>query len=344
MAFQIFDLPPLGSVEPFPAFNPFLFCVHHLDHYPPGNNEFGPSRGLEGRKLGSDFEGRDGWRMYHGQKVPGFPRHPHRGFETITIVQQGFVDHSDSLGFAARYGPGDVQWMSAARGVAHAEMFPLLRPDAPNVVELFQIWLNLPKKSKWSKPELKMMWAGSTPRISEGRARIWLISGEWGPHRAPSPPQASWAADPEAEVRIALFELEKNHRIELPRVLDQKTACTLYHFMGDAPLRVIHGGHEPALLYPRQGIHLAGADLFAIESTGKSEALMLQGRPIEEAVVAHGPFVMNTREEILDAFRDYARTGFGSWDWPSFEPVHGRALASFLRYPDGKIEQPNSVI
>ena len=89
--------------------DPFLFCVYHEDAYPKGNALLGPDASLSGRSLGQDFAGRDGWRMYHGLTVPGFPAHPHRGFETVTIVRHGFIDHADSLGAAARFGGGDVQ-------------------------------------------------------------------------------------------------------------------------------------------------------------------------------------------------------------------------------------------
>ena len=104
----------------WPTLDPFLFCAHHLDHYPAGNANLGvDSTQLMGRRVGSDFELKDGWRMYHGREVPGFPRHPHRGFETITLARRGFIDHSDSLGAAARFGEGDVQWMTAGSGVVH---------------------------------------------------------------------------------------------------------------------------------------------------------------------------------------------------------------------------------
>ena len=103
----ISNIKPLGFT--WQTNDPFLFCVHHLDHYPPGNNDFGPNAPLEGRNLGQDFTTKDGWRMYHGETVPGFPAHPHRGFETVTVVLDGFVDHSDSHGAAGRYGNGDVQ-------------------------------------------------------------------------------------------------------------------------------------------------------------------------------------------------------------------------------------------
>lgn len=96
--------------------DPFLFCIHHKDFYPMGNAQFGPQASLAGRNIGNDFAGTDGWRMYHGDVVPGFPVHPHRGFETVTIVLKGLVDHADSLGAAGRYGGGDVQWMTAGKG------------------------------------------------------------------------------------------------------------------------------------------------------------------------------------------------------------------------------------
>ena len=88
--------------------DPFLFCAYHDDAYPRGNSNLGPEASLAGRLLGQDFAVKDGFRMYHGREIPGFPSHPHRGFETVTIVRQGVVDHADSLGAAGRYGAGDA--------------------------------------------------------------------------------------------------------------------------------------------------------------------------------------------------------------------------------------------
>src|SRR5215217_6216801 len=144
--------------------DPFLFCVHHDDAYPAGDERMAPAASLDGRDLGQDFAGKDGWRMYHGQVVPGFPAHPHRGFETVTIVRRGLIDHSDSLGAAARFGQGDVQWVTAGRGIVHAEMFPLLDRAAPNPLELFQIWLNLPARNKMADPHFTMFWSHEIPR------------------------------------------------------------------------------------------------------------------------------------------------------------------------------------
>src|SRR5271167_4085520 len=114
---------PLGF--PWACLDPFLFCAWHNDRFPAGNAQLGPAVSLAGREMGHDFDFKDGWNMYHGQTVPGFPQHPHRGFETVTIVREGLIDHSDSLGATARFGQGDVQWLTAGKGIVHCEMFPL---------------------------------------------------------------------------------------------------------------------------------------------------------------------------------------------------------------------------
>ena len=107
---SVLKVQPIGFQ--WPMENPFIFCAHHQDEYPQGNKSLGPSVSLSGRSLGSDFSGKDGFSMYHGEEVPGFPVHPHRGFETVTIVLEGFVDHFDSKGATGRYGQGDVQWLT----------------------------------------------------------------------------------------------------------------------------------------------------------------------------------------------------------------------------------------
>ena len=117
--------------------DPFLFCAFHNDRFPKGNEQLGPDASLAGRPIGQDFQLKDGWRMYHGEQVAGFPAHPHRGFETISIVPVGLVDHADSMGAAGRYGNGDVQWLTTGRGVQHSEMFPLVHQDKENPLLFF---------------------------------------------------------------------------------------------------------------------------------------------------------------------------------------------------------------
>ena len=130
MASVILERVPLGF--PWGTVDPFLFCVHHDDAYPAGNERLGPSVSLAGRPLGSDFTVQDGFRMYHGRDVPGFPSHPHRGFETVTIARRGYIDHSTRR--RLRFGRGDAQWLTAGGGIVHSEMFPLLDQSEPNPV------------------------------------------------------------------------------------------------------------------------------------------------------------------------------------------------------------------
>jgi quercetin 2,3-dioxygenase len=333
----ILEQRPLGA-PPWVTVDPFLFCVHHDDAYPAGNADMGPSASLAGRRIGMDFEGKDGWRMYHGDRVPGFPQHPHRGFETITIVRRGFIDHSDSLGAAARFGAGDVQWMTAGRGIVHSEMFPLLSQTEGNPLELFQIWMNLPKASKFVDPYFSMFWHEKIPRVSFGaaggpRAEVTVIAGELGGQRAPSPPPDSWAARSDAGVAIWTIQMQAGSSFELPPAADGRVVRTLYFFVGRE--LVVDG--EPVKV--GRALVLRSDRPVRLEATADVDALLLQGRPIEEPVAHYGPFVMNTQSEIREAIADYQRTQFGGWPWASDAPVHPRADGRFARHADGRIER-----
>ena len=182
---------------PWPTLDPFLFCVHHDDQYPAGDTHMAPKASLKGRHIGSDFSGLNGWSMYHGDRIPGFARHPHRGFETITLARQGYIDHSDSMGATARFGKGDVQWMTAGKGVVHSEMFPLVNESSENPTELFQIWINLPKKDKFKSPYFTMFWSEELPKVEiqdrDGHTiELTVIAGEIPLHKGqtltPPPP------------------------------------------------------------------------------------------------------------------------------------------------------------
>ncbi len=316
---------------------PFLFCVHHYDFFPKGNGKFGPEEHhLKNRAMGQDFRVKDGFRMYHGQVVPGFPVHPHRGFETITIVRKGYVDHSDSMGAAGRYGEGDVQWMTAGAGVQHSEMFPLIRQDQGNTLELFQIWLNLPKKSKMTKPHFTMFWNDKIPvlNLENDQVRLSLIAGEYQGVKAEAPPPASWASDPTSEVAIWLVKMKKDSKFSIPPT-KEPISRSLYFFEGSD--MTVDGKKVGS----KTGIHLESTEDTKLVATSTDvEFLLLQAKPIGEPVVQHGPFVMNTREEIVQTIHDYQDTQFGGWPWPQAEMVHGEKLERFARYPDGKVEKP----
>lgn len=336
MNHPVLDVSPLRF--PWQTIDPFLFCVHHDDAYPAGDERMGPAVSLEGRHIGQDFEGKDGFRMYHGDVVPGFPEHPHRGFETVTIARRGFIDHSDSLGAAARFGRGDTQWMTAGRGVVHSEMFPLLERAAPNPLELFQIWLNLPRADKLVEPHFAMLWSETIPRqrlVDEAgnSAELTVVAGRYGDLQPPPPPPRSWAARPDTDVAIWTLRLDEGARFTFPA--GQSTSGRmLYFFRGGTA--TVAGRAVP----PNVAIRVAAdapLDVAAVQD--ECEFLMLQGRPIGEPVVQYGPFVMNSPAEIQQAFVDYRRTGFGGWPWPSHDPVHGRDRGRFARHADGRVEE-----
>lgn len=334
---QTVDLPP--SPSPWSTIDPFLFCVHHHDAYPAGDEDHGPTVPLDGRDIGADFSATDGWSMYHGTHVPGFPQHPHRGFETVTIVRRGLIDHADSLGAEARFGRGDVQWVTAGAGIVHSEMFPLLDRDGPNPLELFQIWLNLPAANKMTEPYFTMLWDEDLPRVvtsdDAGTATLTVVAGGFAGHRPPPPPPDSWAARPEADLAIWLGDLEAGTQLVLPAADGPDTVRTLYCFEGSGLLvgdRHV-GGRTASVLRADAEVEVAATD-------GAGHFLVLQGRPIGEPVAQYGPFVMNDREGIEQAFEDYRRTGFGGWPWDRDDPVHGADPRRFARHPDGRIDVP----
>lgn len=262
--------------------------------------------------------------MYHGDRVPGFPQHPHRGFETITATIDGIIDHTDSKGYAGRYGQGDLQWMTAGEGIVHGEMFPLVNVDKPNPTKFFQIWLNLPSKNKMVPASFVMQWAEHIPRVhldaqgavsqaaqAAGTA-ITVWSGTlFGTTSLDSTPN-SWAKDPSNEVGIFYAVLKPGARFTLPAAAAGAAINRAVYFLEGNALSV--GGKA---LADHAYITLDAGVEAPLANTGTAdvELLVLQGRPIAEPVAQHGPFVMNTRQEIQQAFADYQRTQFGGWPW-----------------------------
>ncbi|MFM2073237.1 MAG: hypothetical protein RLZZ623_3501 [Actinomycetota bacterium] len=331
----------------WPTVDPFLFCVHHLDHYPAGNGTYGPAASLDGRTRGQDFEGIDGWRMYHGDAVPGFPQHPHRGFETVTFVRRGLIDHSDSLGAAARFGRGDVQWLTAGSGIVHSETFPLLDTDGPNTVELFQIWMNLPRVDKMAAPHFSMLWHDDIPQVThtsvEGaRTVVTVVAGTYASRVPPSPPPSSWATNPDHDVAIWHAQLEAGAGWTLPPARHDDALRVMYVFDGaDGSGNDVSGVTiDGDAVGVGEGVVLECNRDVEVASLNGAEVLVLQGRPIGEPVAQHGPFVLNDRAGVEQAFRDYQATRFGGWPWPSDEPVHGDDPARFARQPGGIVEWP----
>ena len=334
----------LDTVElgfPWVTVDPFLVTVHHRDHYPTGNADMGPATRSGQRDSDSDPSS-PGWGMYFGSVVPGFPEHPHRGFETVTISRQGTIDHSDSLGATARYGAGDVQWLTAGSGIQHAEMFPLLDQSGPNTNELFQIWLNLPASDKMVDPYFTMFWHEDLPRTvlkdDKGHAtEVIVVAGAFGDIPPLAPPPESWASKEAADLAIWQFAAEPESEWTLPTAASSETQRMLYVYEGSV---MIEGGLLEAPVAVR--LRSEAAVVLSAGSHGVS-ALVLQGRPIGEPVAMGGPFVMNSQPEIEEAYRDYHRTGFGGWPWSNADPVHPRSTPRFARHPDGRTEFPEDL-
>lgn len=309
---------------PFETLDPFLFCVHHRDLYPEGTDKMGPKGGARGN--GMDFDWNKPYRMYHGETIPGFPQHPHRGFETLTATLQGYVDHTDSMGCAGRYGGGDLQWMTAGSGIVHGENFPCIHRDRDNHMELFQIWLNLPSKHKMVEPYFTMHWRENIERANvdgsaddgkhAGKTEVIVWAGELLGKKGQAPPPDSWASQEESDVAVWHLAMQPGAKFTLPPAAGGSgTNRALYFYEGgeltvenrDIPNRhlvEVDAGQEVVLRVPGRA------------SEG-SCVLVLQGRPIGEPVAQRGPFVMNTQKEIQQAIFDYQRTQFGGWPWDS---------------------------
>ncbi len=329
----ILNIKPLGF--PWETQDPFLFCVHHLDHYPKGNEKMGPDPSyLRGRSMGNDFVIKDGFRMYHGMVVPGFPSHPHSGFETVTIARQGMIDHSDSLGAAARFGNGDVQWMTAGSGVQHSEMFPLLNEDKENTGELFQIWLNLPEKDKQVDPHFAMLWSEDVPsktiKDENGQGTdLTCVAGKLEGMTSADPAPNSWAADPENEVAIWTIKMEPGAKWTLPKA-ERKVNRSIYFFVGET---IAIDGQE---FNTHRAIELDASQSVLLENSDQeSELLVLQGRPIGEPVAQYGPFVQTSQAGIQKTMQEYQRTQFGGWPWPKSDNTHPREKGRFAKFADG---------
>ena len=336
-----------------PGIDPFIFGAYHQDNYPQGNGQLGPDEKLlAGRNIGMDFGHPSGWSMYHGDTVPGFPAHPHRGFETVTIVRKGLVDHADSLGATARYGEGDVQWLTTGGGVQHGEMFPMVHEDKPNPLDLFQLWLNLPAKSKMVPADFTMFWAGDIPHVvltdeAGKRTEVEVIAGNFRPVagsqaapagliKALTPPPNSWASEANADVAIWILRMEPGASITLPAGSAQ--ARRAVYLTTGRSLTVGPQRFDQRVMVEVQADQAAP---LRNDSSELIEVLVLQGRPIGEPVVARGPFVMNSEQELHQAIRDYQRTEFGGWPWPTAHHTHGQS-ERFAQHPDGRVEKPAS--
>ncbi|MFD1552978.1 pirin family protein [Putridiphycobacter roseus] len=333
---KILKIEALGF--PWKTQDPFLFCAYHRDEYPKGNSQMGvDSDLLKGRNIGQDFSVNENWRMYHGSSIPGFPYHPHRGFETITINKEGVVDHTDSLGAAGRFMAGDVQWMTAGKGVQHSEMFPLLNENKDNPLEIFQVWLNLPSYSKMVEPHFKMLWNEDIPVINHKDSAnkittVEVIAGRIHSVKSLDATPNSWAARTENAVGVYTVKMEVNAEWTLPKT-NSNANRSIFYYKGET-IEI-----EGVKIDAKQTIEaLAGEDILIKNGASDSYFLILEGNPIGEPVVQHGPFVMNTQEEIRETMKAFGKTQFGGWPWKQREVAHPRDKGRFALHSNGKEE------
>jgi redox-sensitive bicupin YhaK (pirin superfamily) len=250
-----------------------------------------PSNGVEVSPfLMLDYAGPS--RFEPSKKQRGVGEHPHRGFETVTIAYQGSVGHRDSAGNSGVIYPGDVQWMTAASGVVHEELHEAEFTKNGGIFEMVQLWVNLPKAQKMSKPRYQGITKGQIPVIAlEGGGHARVIAGELlgrlGPAKTFTP--------------VNLFDvvLKAGERFELPLPEGHNGAVVLRK--GDVLLNGAEQLRGEALIAPLS----EEGDTVTLEAKADTELLILSGEPIREPVASYGPFVMNTREELQQAVEDY---------------------------------------
>ncbi len=231
-------------------------------------------------------------------KRRGVGQHPHRGFETVTIVYKGEVEHRDSTGAGGTIGPGDVQWMTAARGIIHEEFHSEAFARSGGALEMVQLWVNLPARDKMTDAGYQTILDGDIPTLplADHAGSLRLIAGEFdgvkGPARTFTP------------IDVWDMRLKAGRSVTLDLHAGRNTALVVLR--GTVRINGTEVAREGQLaLFERDGTQLR------LESSDDAMVLLLSGEPIDEPIVGHGPFVMNTEQEIHQAFADYQSGQFG---------------------------------
>jgi redox-sensitive bicupin YhaK (pirin superfamily) len=236
-------------------------------------------------------------------KPRGVGQHPHRGFETVTIVYQGELEHRDSMGHGGRIGAGDVQWMTAASGLLHEELHSEVFTRTGGTMEMVQLWVNLPAKHKKAAPRYQTLLDVAIPsaKLEGGAGSVRVIAGDYLGHKGP--------AQTFTPIDIWDVRLNPGKSAELP--LPEGHTAVLVVLSGAVMVNGEHIAREAQFVqFDRTGGGIA------IEANGQAKALVLSGEPIKEPVVAQGPFVMNTTGEIKQAMLDFRNGQFGAMPSP----------------------------
>ena len=234
----------------------------------------------------------------------GVGTHPHRGFETVTIVYDGEVSHKDSTGQGGTIGPGDVQWMTAGAGILHQEFHSDAFAKQGGVLQMVQLWVNLPAKHKMTAPGYQPILSQTIPEIelSNSSGSIRVIAGDYEGRMGP--------AKTFTPMNVFDIRLKKGEELVLPASNGWNTSVVVLRgaleSSGNAGDHGVVAKDAKMLMFSQDGEDIK---VRALEDT---VALLLSGEPINEPIVGHGPFVMNTREEIEKAINDFNRGAFGS--------------------------------
>lgn len=236
-------------------------------------------------------------------KARGVGEHPHRGFETVTIVYSGEVAHRDSAGNSGLIGPGDVQWMTAASGILHDEFHSPAFTSQGGVLEMAQLWVNLPARHKMAPPRYQTILQSQIPEVMLPGARVRVIAGSLG---ATSGPALTFS-----EINVWDVRLLPGADVTLPVPAGHNAAIALLR--GTLNVNGVQRVAAPAIVV----LDVAG-DVITVSDTGTAsgdsggaQLLLLSGVPLDEPVVGYGPFVMNSRAEIEAAMRDFQAGRFG---------------------------------
>ena len=228
----------------------------------------------------------------------GVGQHPHRGFETVTIVYKGELEHRDSTGSGGKIGPGDVQWMTAASGIVHEEFHSEDFARSGGTLEMVQLWVNLPAKDKMADAGYQTLLDGDIPNLplKDQAGNLRLIAGEFDGHKGPA----------RTFTPIDVWDIRLNAGKALTLDLHEGRNTALVVLRGTVQVNGLERVQEGQLaLFERQG------DQLSLEADNDAVVLLLSGEPIDEPIVGHGPFVMNTEEEIHQAFADFQSGQFG---------------------------------
>jgi redox-sensitive bicupin YhaK (pirin superfamily) len=231
-------------------------------------------------------------------KKLGVGEHPHRGFETVTMAIKGEVEHRDSSGGGGKISTGGVQWMTAGSGVVHDEFHSRDFAEKGGEFEMVQLWVNLPAKNKMTKPRYQSLDKKDFPivRLQDGTTKLKIIAGNYGGLSSPT----------ETFTKINIYEVEGHQNSEVKLNFDDGTNTLILQLAGSSIIGDQHLDKGFLGIFSRSGVSIN------LKTTEDSKILILNGEPIEEPLEAYGPFVMNTREELKVAFRDFQEGKMGS--------------------------------